>query len=215
MATVEDIREEIKIDIDDDSFSDDFIDRQINKAIKKTSSMVLLPVLEKSTAVNSVVGDTYLSLPDGFGHNLFHASTARGKITVLSSMGLMIEEFPLFGSDNVDGDIEFCCIAGTKIAIHPIPIEITAVRLFYHEWPAVLDEGDDVGVYIPGEDHQEDIINNFVLWRLHKKLEDGAEGALGNTNYHEAQFYKAVKAFGETITQGQSRPTPQRKAWGI
>lgn len=215
MATVEDLREDIKDQIDDGSFSDDLIDRLINRAIKETSSLVLLPKLETSDTVNSVVGTPYIDLPDGFGHNLFHASTARGPVTVLSSMMMLLAEYPMFGSDNVVGDIEVCCPLGTQVAIHPVPAEITAVRLFYHEWPDILEESDDVGVYIPGEEHQENIITNYVLARLNKRIEDGAEGPLSNTGYHEGKFKEAVAALKLSIKQGQSRPVPQRKTWGV
>lgn len=216
MATVEEIREDIKDQVDDGSFSDELIDRLINRAIRKTSETVLFPLLETSDTADTEVGNPYLDQPSGFGHNLFHASTATGgPIKVLSSLSQLLEEFPMFGSDNLVGDIEFCCLSGNKVAIHPVPAAVTTVRLFYHEWPAVLDEGDDVCVYIPGEEAQEAIIHNYVLAKLHKRIEDGAEGALSNTAFHEGKFLEAVKALALATKQGQSRPTPHRKSWGI
>jgi hypothetical protein len=215
MSTVAEHRDLIKGLINDRSFTDDWIDRQINIAIKKTSSQVLLPPLETSDDVSTVAGDPYVDLPAGFGHNLFHASTARGKITVLSSMALLLAKYPLFGSDNTPGDIAHCCLAGARVAIHPVPAEITTIKLFFYGWPPVLGEDTSVDAYIPGEDHQDDIIHNWVLSRMHKKIEDGLEGPMANTRYHDNRFEKAVKAFGLTIKQGQSRPATLRETWGI
>lgn len=216
MATVADHREDIKDQIDDGGFSDELIDRLINRAIKKTSEVVLFPRLEKSDTTTTEVGIPYVDIPDGFGHNLFHASTSSGgPITVLSSMALLLHEFPMFGSENLTGDIEFCCLSGNQVAIHPVPAAVTTVRLFYHEWPALLGEDDDVGVYIPDEEAQEAIIHNYVLAKLNKRIEDGAEGALSNTVFHEGKFLEAVKALALATKQGQSRPAPHRKAWGV
>lgn len=215
MAKVEDLREDIKSDIDDSSFDDDLIDRLINQAVRKISSLVLLPVLEASDTSDTAVGSPYIDLPDGFGHNLFHASTARGKVKVLSSMSLLLEEYPMFAAENATGPVEFCCLLATQIAIHPVPAEITAVHLFYHEWPATLSGTGDLSVYIPDEEAQEAMVKHYVLGKLHKKLEDGLEGAMQNTAYHEKGFLEAVRAYGLTIKQGQSRPSPQRKTWGI
>jgi hypothetical protein len=215
MSTVTEHRDMIRALINDQSFTDAWIDRQINVAIKKTSSLVLMPLLEMSDEVDTVVGDPYVDLPEGFGHNLFHASTARGPVTVLSSMTLLLAKYPLLGSGDITGDIAHCCLAGARVAIHPVPAEITTVKLFFYGWPPVLGEDVSVDAYIPGEDHQDDIIHNWVLSRMHKKIEDGLEGPMANTRYHEDRFEKAVKAFGLTIKQGQSRPAPLRETWGV
>lgn len=215
MSTVGELREEIIGSILDSSFTEEYIDRQINLAIKKTSSMVLLPVLERSDVVFTEAGNPYVQPPADFGHNLFHASSAAGEIKVLSSMRLLLDKYQLFASRNITGDILHCCLAGEKIAIHPVPADITAFTVFYHTWPEVLGENGSVDAYIPGDDHQEDIIVNYGLWRLHKKIEDGLEGAMSNTLYHEKRFYDAVAAFSKTIKQGQSRPSPDRSSWEI
>lgn len=215
MATVAEHREIIKTLINDRSFVDDWIDRQINVAIKKTSSLVLLPVLETSADVDTEAGNPYADLPVGFGHNLFHASTAMGPVIVFSSMALLLGKYPMFGSDDIVGDIEHCCLSGEQVAIHPVPAEITTIKLFFHGWPPSLDEDASIDTYIPGDDHQDDIIHNWVLHRMHKKIEDGLEGPMTNTLYHEDRFFAAVKGFGGTITQGQSRPAPVRESWGV
>lgn len=210
--TVDDLLDIIKDDILDSSFSDELIERFINQAIKTTSSRVLLPVLEASGTVDTVVGTPYVDLPDGFGHNLFHAATAKGTVKVFSSMRFMLDEYPLFGTGNEIGDVKHCCLAGSRIAIHPIPPAITQMTLFFHGWPARLTGRQDVGQYIDGEDHQENIIVNFAMWRLHKKIEDGLEGPMRNTEYHLDQFEAAIKRFGLSIKQGQSRPSPTGKS---
>jgi len=215
MATVEALRDIIIVSINDDSYTDEQIDRFINQAIRKTSAMVLLPVLERSDAVTTVIATPYVDVPDDFGHNLFAAATTAGSVDVMASMRLLLDEYPLFGVTDETGDIQHCCLSGTQIAIHPVPIAATQVRLFYHTWPETLADTDDVNQYITDEEIQEDIIVNYALWKLHKGIEDGLEGAMNNTAYHEAQFKNAVRALGATIRQGQSRPTPQRKTWNI
>lgn len=215
MAKVEDLLADIKEDIDDSSFSDDLICRLINRAVRKISSLVLLPVLETSDTVSTVVGSPYVDLPATFGHNLFHASTAMGPVTVLSSMALLLTEYPMTGTDDVVGPIEFCCLSGNQVAIQPVPAEVTTMRLFFSGWPATLPESGNLNAYIADEEAQETMVKHYVLSRLHKRLEDGIEGPMRNTEYHEGQFMAAVKAFGMTIKQAQSRPAPQRKSWGV
>jgi len=215
MATVESLRDIIIGSILESSYTDEQIDRLINQAIRKTSGMVLLPVLERSDTVTTVVATPYVDVPDDFGHNLFGAATTAGSVDVLASMRLLLDEYPLFGVSDEVGDIQHCCLSGSQIAIHPVPATATSMRLFYHTWPAILADTDDVTQYITDEEIQEDIIVNYALWKLHKGIEDGLEGAMNNTAYHEAQFKNAVRAIGATIRQGQSRPTPQRKTWKI
>lgn len=213
MATVAELREEIKDDIDDSSFADAYIDKLINRAIRATSGEVLLPVLESSGQVNTN-GTAYVDKPDGFGHNLFGASTPDGPVVVLSTTAQLLKHYPMMLTENLPGSVLHCAVAGTRIAIHPVPPTVTTITMFFHEWPAVLAADEDVGVYIEGEHHQEDIILNYVKWRIHKKLEDGIDGKMFNTLYHEDRYHKAVKAFGLTIKQGQSRPSPERvHAW--
>ena len=215
MATVEEMREEIKFDIDDDSFNDELIDRLINRGLKHTSSKVLLKSLETSGSSNSEVGSPYIAKPSGFGHNIFKASTARGPVEIFSSMALMLEEYPMLDMDNEEGDIKFCCIHGDRIAIHPVPTVITSVKLFFHGWPPVLEETDDLDDYIDGEDHQYETVYNYVMWKLNRKLEDGVEGAMNNSLNFEDRFEAGVKALDLATTQGQSRPQPVRKTWGV
>jgi len=216
MATVATLRAIIVEEIDDDSFSSATIDSLINRAIKATSKEVLLPVLETSASVNSVVGNPNIDISTtNFGHNLFHAATASGKVTVLPSMAFMLEMYPMFGVENIPGEIDHCCISGRTVAIHPVPTVITPMKIFFHGWPTILTANDDVGVYIDGEDNQEDIIVNFVLWRLHNKLEDALEGNKPNSVFHRQAFLDAVNAFSATIKQGQSRPKPPRGTWSI
>jgi hypothetical protein len=215
MSTVAEHRDIIKSLITDRSFSDDWIDRQINIAIKKTSSLVLMPLLETSADLDTDAGEEYADLPAGFGHNLYHASTAEGKVEVLASMALMVSLYPVFGSNNQQGPVEHCCLSGSRLAIHPVPAEVTTMKIFFYGWPPVLEEDDSVDDYIQGDDHQEDIIHNWVLHRMHKKIEDGIEGPMRNTEHHEVRFAAAVKAYGLSQRQGQSRPVPQRKTWGV
>ena len=215
MATAKQIRELIAEEIDDSSISTDRIDQLINRCIKNVSKKVLLPSCESVASVNSVVGVNYLTKPAKFGHNLYHASTTDGKITVFTSMDKMLSEYPLFGSQDEVGIIEHCCDWGTKIAIHPVPEAITSVMLFFYELPVDLTENQDIGSYISGEDFQESLCMNYVLWRLWKLLEDGDEGKMVNTNYYRDLYYQAVKEFDVSITAGRSRPKPNRRPVGI
>lgn len=215
MSTVAEHREEIKDNILEGSFSDELIDKLINKAIRKMSSMVLLPVLERRSTVDTEVDNPYMDLPNDFGHNLFFASSAAGPIRVSSSMEQLLEDFPLLSVKNEYGDIEACCRSGSSLAFHPIPSVVTPVTLFYHSWPVVLDPDDSVDLYIEQEDDQEDIIHNFVLWRLQNQLEDGLDAPKTNTMYHLKEFNSAVETFSGTIKQGQSRPAPDRRSWSI
>jgi len=216
MATVEELREEIAERIDDDSIDDDVIDKRINRAIKDIASRVLLPALEAHDSVDTAVGVPYLSRPEDYGRNLFHAATARGKVEVLASTQELFDIYPLFGVDNEEGDIAHCALHGLSIAIHPIPTEITSVTLFYYALPAVLIATDDVGLYIPGDENlQEDLIFNYVLWKLYKAEEDGDEGGTPNTNFHRDAYLSAIHQIDLSTKQGRSRPAPKRKSWGI
>jgi len=211
------IRDEVLRHILEGSFEADYVETIINRGIRAVTKKVLTPALERATSVDTEVGNTYITMPSDYGHNLFAASSEDGPITVFTNSGLMLQRYPMIGVSNKTGPIKaISMFAETQAIIHPVPTEITSVHLFYYTFPTELAEGDSVDPYITDEDAQEDLLINFALWKLYKKVEDEDGDAMSNTKYHYDAFNEALKAYQADKTHGQSRPLPFRQSeWKI
>lgn len=203
---VEEAAAEILDRIKDTDATEERVIALINRCIRRVFRDVLFPILETSDTIQTDAGSAYCSLPDDFGRNIFAASSDDGPVEVLTNMTSMLRRYPMIDRENINGSVKHCCVHGTLIAIHPIPTTVKTLKLFYYSKPQTLQPADSIDQYIEYDDDQEDLIFNFVLWRLYKDIEDGVEDPTPNTIYYKSQFYEALAGFKKSFKHGRSRP---------
>ena len=209
MATLEQLRTWIESTVDDDSFEADYIDALINEAIEEIAAQVLLPDLESSDVVTTVVDSAVADLPADYSRGLYGVSIAEQtrQPVVLSSMKLMQERYPDIEAENVTGDIKYVCTRGTELVYQPVPVEATDVTIRYYMNPTPLASDGDSPSYIPARMHRP-LIVSYVYAILFDDIEDGMEGVKANTQRHEQRYEVALAKLAGSIKTGQSRPGP-------
>lgn len=211
MATLEELQTTIDGVLDDDEgFSLDRIAALINQGVRFCSKVVLLPALETSGVVSTVVGVDHVDIPASwsFGRNLYHCSSAdEEEVRVLNSFAAMLQEYPGLRTDQTGGSVKRICIRGNTLVYYPIPETITELTCSFYEMPTLLVNDTDTPDCLPVEMHEE-LLENYVLWKCWAEIEDGIEGAKINTKYYRELFDIAIGNLDMLIDHGQSRCRP-------
>jgi hypothetical protein len=217
MATLEELRNEIKIPLDDASITDEVIDSAINACLRLCARKLLFPALETSGVFITDPTKVVAAIPDlwDFSRNLFAASVPSvDKIKVLASVAELAERVPDYDTFLVNGDIEYLLVNGNNITYYPSPTVATNVTCKFYKQPTPLVKDTDEPSFIP-EEMQIDLIVNYVLWKVWAKMEDGIEGFKVNTNYHKKEFTEFFDELDDSIDSGQSRQEPTRESTWI
>lgn len=212
MATLEELRESIIDEIQDTSISEDKIDTLINQSIVHVSRRVLLSELESSGVVSTILDTCEVVIPESWNlqRNLYSVEIEdKNEIKVLSSIAMLERIYPTYTTDLTTGEVSHVTIQGNNLIYYYIPTEELEFKCKFYEKPTTLVADSDELTCIP-EGSQEELVENFVLWRLWKTIEDGIEGAKVNTNYHKNQFQYYLNELDDLINSGQSRPESSR-----
>ncbi len=212
MATLETLNDVILDIIQDPSITSDTVTSLINQGIRYIASQVLLPELSSEGPVETVVGSCATTVPSAwnFERILFNAEVEGTQdIQVVQSKEELHRVYPNYETELQSGLVEFALVTGSNLTYYPIPTEITEIFCKFYTKPTPLVSGTDEPVCIP-EALQEDLLENFTLWKLYTRIEDGVEGRKVNTVYYKAEFYKALETLEDTIDEGQSRALAHR-----
>lgn len=212
MATLEELRENIQFVVDDDTYSSDRINALINSCCRYCASKVLLADLESSGVFSTEVGTASVSIPTtwNFSRNLYSCTVQdTDKITILPSVSDLLEIYPNYETDLIEGDIEYVVIKGSSIIYYPVPAEVTTVNAKFYIAPTKLSKNKDVPTWFPEGTHEE-LIENYVLWKIFSTVEAGIEGPKKDTEYYGALFQMALDNLDSDINIGQSRPETYR-----
>ena len=210
MATLEELQVTISRVLQDNVFTSDDTTALINQGIRFCASIILLPALETSGVVSTVVGASEVELPAdwAFDRNLYQCNYEGGdSIKVLENLSRLFHYFPNYRAEQTGGYIECACLAGNNLVYYPIPTAITELTCHFYKTPEVLvDDGDNV-LCLPVAFHEE-LLVNYTLWKCFSELEDGFEGAKTNTVYYRDLFNTAVSMLDSVLDHGQSRCRP-------
>lgn len=211
MPTLEELIGLVKQTVLDDSFSEDFITLLLNEAYEDVAMKVLLPDLEASATVDTVVDETVASLPADFSRNLYGcaADNQRPPIKILSSMALMQARFPNIEADNLDGDVTHVTVRGSELVYHPIPAAAETLTIKYYAQITPMVAGADEPTAIP-KNLQRKLLHSYACSILFDDVEDGMEGPKINTQKHLSNYVSALGELEVQIKRGQSRAEPAK-----
>ena len=210
MATLEELQTSVLDVLDDDYFSSDRVAALINQGVRFCAGIVLLPELETSGTVSTVVGASEVEIPVAwsFDRNLYQCSSeAEIEIRVLDSLGALFREYPDYVTERLSGPVKRVCIRTSYLTYYPIPTEITELTCSFYKIPDDLVNDADVPSCLPRDFHEELLIN-YTLWKCFSELEDGMKGAKINTKYYQDLFNSALASLDMLIDHGQSRCRP-------
>lgn len=208
MATLAELRSYVQQTVDDPSFDAAYIDMLINEALVDVSMKVLLPDLESSTTIQTVVDANLTPLPADLQRNLYRC-LGEQDITVLSSVELLLRRVPDDPTDWTTGAVEFVTRSQDNLFYYPAPAEAKDLVIYYYTVPTPLTLEDDTPDVLPGNLHRK-LLCSYACKEMFDDIEDGLEGQKVNTARHESRYFQALAELEAQIKQGQSRPQPGR-----
>lgn len=211
MPTLEDLTGLVKQTVLDDSFSEDFITLVLNEAYEDVAMKVLLPDLEVSAPVDTVLDETVADLPADFSRNLYGCACPGyfTPIKVLSSIALMQARFPYIEAENETGYVTHVTVRGSELVYHPIPTTVDTLTIKYYTSITPMVEGDDEPTALP-RNLQRKLLHSYACSVLFDDVEDGMEGPKVNTQKHMGAYISALVELEAQIKRGQSRAGPAK-----
>lgn len=217
MATLETLLEAVQESLQDNVFTSDKLTQLVNQCIDYCSTRILLPHLETSGLVSTVLGtyETPIPVSWAYARNLYACFNADNNthIQVLNSIINLMDFYPDYKTELLEGDIEYVLKHGDNLVYYPIPVTVFELNCNFYTQNTPLVNNADIPYSLPYGTH-EDIIENYVLWKTWAELEDGLEGPKTNTQYYRELFMLAFDELDTMIDTGQSRQRPViRNGW--
>ena len=211
MATLEDITSAVQASLQDDVYTTDKITKLANQCIMYCAARVLLPRLEASGEVATILSTYEVEIPSSwsFMRNLYACCSEDNNtdIQVLNSITNLLEFYPNYKTDLTEGDIEYVTVSNNHLIYYPIPATSFTLKNSFYIQPTLLVNDADIPYCLP-YGTQEELIENFILQKAWSELEDGIEGPKTNTKYHQELFMQALDELDSLVDHGQSRARP-------
>ncbi len=200
MPTVEEIIEDIVDIVDDPDFeSNTDLVLLVNRAIRAVASSphILLPGLETSGTVTTVVDAAFVDLPAEYHKGLYGCDSTlepNSIIDVAASLGVMRSRY---GPLNNRGYVSTVCVRGGQLCYQGIPAIVDTLTLYFYGHPPSYAEGDTPAI-IPEQFH-DTLLVEYCCWKAFAKIEDGIEGAKVNTAYYKNEYELHLEELGRFI----------------
>jgi hypothetical protein len=204
------LRNEIEILVDpQDADMESSIPSLINEAIVYIANEpgIILPDLKSIVSVNTVVDQSYTTLPNGtttYGGKVIYASVGGEPVTCFNTLEDIMQEYPAM--DEV-GDIESVAVEGQTVWYAKQPEEETAMLLLLYADPPELEDDEDIPSSIPKHLHRETIVRR-VASVMFDMIEQGEDGSKINTIVQTEFYDKGITKLREFLAskrRGMSR----------
>ena len=212
MATLDNIRDRVKLTVQDGSFDDDVIDSFINEGLQRVAALILLPPLVSSGSITTSTTAQQVIIPTSwnFDRNLFLCTDADGNnIPVLSSTALMQRKLETFGVYIETGDLEVCAIDAAYFLYYPVPATAKVLNCEFYQKVTLLVADSDEPSCLPDFLHDR-LLESFANAELYDRIEDGMEDTKINARHYMKKFNDALAELQSYLRTGQSRPVPYR-----
>jgi hypothetical protein len=209
MIAVDDLSKVIQENLDDASLSGRIIPT-LNVAQNYLANKFDLPALDTSGDLTTTVLDYAVDLPTDYMKNVWHVASAssservggpqRGNNNPYYDLHRFLKKWPLPSITNA-GSICDCAIKGRELWYQEVAIDTLTIH--YYKNPVTLVAGADV-VSLPAHLVQ-DLLENFVCWKLYGIIEDGVEGKKIDTAYYKG-LYDIAEAQLESFIPKRGEP---------
>ncbi|MEN8250664.1 MAG: hypothetical protein ABFS32_17150 [Bacteroidota bacterium] len=212
MATLEEMRSNVKIALDEEDISDDLIDARINEGLLFCSRYTTLTDLEAIGTFDTALDSNEVPIPVEWNYQrkIYDAGVPETPpIVIAASLAIFKTKYPKVDIEIENGDIAMICARKGTLIYFPVPEQITTVTCKFYENPTPLKKPKDVPDCLPVALHNT-LLESYALWKTFALIEVGVEGPKTNTKYYKNEFYEAVALIDEYLDEGQSSPEPVR-----
>jgi len=190
--------------IQDPSIESDEVLELLNEGLIEVAGRVLLPALETSGTVDTIIGEYRAELPSNFQHNLFDCQEQdrHNPIRVLNSKHQVLAKY---GNFDHTGTVRHVAATRPYLLYSPVPTEVRTLTISFYEKPTPIREKTSP-LCLPDQFHK--ILWRYACYTLFDDIEDGMEGAKVNAVRHERVYEKLISDLQLFYKEGQSRPRP-------
>ena len=169
-----------------------------------------LPSLISNTAVLFTGGSGTASLPTDFHHSPYHAenTTYTRRLNVHTSSHSL---YRLFNNYDTQGAITDVAVDGVTLVARPVPSDNQTVFVAYYKQPTPLTNDDTSSPDCLPIHLHDSLLVNYAAKELYKRIEDGVDGAMVNTNKYTQLFTTEGLSFLREYTRLSPIFTPYIK----
>jgi hypothetical protein len=221
MATTNELVDLVSDIIQDSSYSDATILSYLNRGLRAIAGGVIVYYPDGSKALSSPLPNlattsdittttaAYVALPSDYSRELYAAvNSGTGVMLFIEDAFLaFLRKYPKLDRSSSVHEVS---INGTSLYYQGIPSTAETITLYYHEAPTALTAGTGTPSCLPVH-LQEDLLANYVAWKIYDQIEDGVEGQKINTMNYKTLFNEAMINLQEEITvlQGSVQFVPE------
>ena len=150
-----------------------------------------LPDLFSTADVTTSLSESYISMPATYQRNMqFAVNATNQELDIYNSMIQFTKNYPTTaGAGAVNALIQ----QGDNLHYRNRPAAAETLTLSFYRLPVDMAADSDTPDGIPAQ-LQVPLLVNFACWELFKRIENGLEGPLVNTDRYHALFLEALRA---------------------
>ena len=204
MATGEQLIDRVVKTVDDPSLDTGEILELLGEGLLAIASVVLLPALEETDPVDTIIDANTVSLPATFHRGLFDCQEqdTSNPVRVLNSKRQLLAKYARLDQE---GMVRHVCRSGDNLIYQPMPTEVRTLTLSFYRLPDTLIESSSPNC-LPVR--YQKALFHYACYNLFDDIEDGMEGAKINTLRHQGHFDELVREIELFFRDSQSRPAP-------
>lgn len=208
MKLAGDVAEVVLDTVQDDAYDEDTVIALLNQCVQGLSRRLVLPSLETEDTVTTVTDGPSVALPADFQRNLYFChdqSSSLNTIEICNSKDQLSRYYDtrLTATGTV---VRGVAVARPRLYYAPIPTVATVLTIRYQMVPGVITETTDLDTITP--DGFGDLWENYALWKLYSKIEQGMEGQKVDTTHYMNIYLGLFDELSISLKEGVSLPPP-------
>lgn len=194
--------------VKDSSFDETSVVELLNDCAGAVSRRFIIPSLDAASTVTALSTGSSIPLPANFQRNLYFCDdgTSFNDIQVCNSKDQLSRYYDP-GLTKQATLIRGVAAVRPLLYYAPIPIADTVLTIRYQQKPSAITLSTELDDHILPYGFT-DIWENYVLWKLFSKIEQGMEGQKVDTSYYMNLFVGYMDELSASFKEGVSMPTP-------
>lgn len=208
MKLAGDAAESILDTVQDSAYDEDTVIGLFNQCAKGVSRRLVLPSLDTEGTVTTVTNGPSVALPANFQRNLYYCkdqSISTHTIEICNSKDQLAR---YYDDKLIKTGTRVRGVAAVRPQLYyaPIPTVATTLTLRYQKLPDAINAATNLDAITP--DGFSDLWENYALWKLYEKIEQGMEGQKVDTTYYMNLYLGLFDELSTSLKEGVSMPAP-------
>lgn len=208
MKLAGDVAESVLDTVQDSAYDEDAVIGLLNQCVRGLSRRLVLPSLEAEGTVTTVLNGPSVALPANFQRNLYYCKDQSASIHPIEICSSKDQLARYYDDKLIKTGARVLGVAVARPLLYyaPIPTVATTLTLRYQKTPDAISISTDLDTITP--EGFEEIWENYALWKLYSKIEQGIEGQKVDTTYYMNLYLGLFDELSNSLKEGVSMPAP-------